>query len=86
MLSKGHSLKIYFFLHLGQKIDIVCSSSSCFLFSFNTSTCVPKVLKRSVLKFSNRIPILALVILATDLEALEVISLFLVLDLPLEYF
>lgn len=87
MLSKGNCCKRCLFLHLGQNIDIVCSSSCCFLFSFNTSTCVHKVLKRYILKFSNKLPISALVTPpATDLEALEVISLFPILDLPLEYF
>lgn len=87
MLSKGHSFRICFFLHLGKKVDIVCSSSCCFLFAFNTSTCGPKVLKRYFKFFSNRLPISALVTPpVADLEALEVIYLFPILDLPLEYF
>jgi len=72
---------------LGQKIARACSCSSFFLFAFITSTCVPNVLKRSVLKFSNKLPILALVIPpAADFAAFELTSLLPVFALPLEYF
>jgi hypothetical protein len=87
MLSKGQSLKGCFFLHFEQNIAKACSCSSFFLFAFSTSTCVPNVLKRSVSKFSNRLPISALVIPpAADFAALELTSLLPAFDLHLEYF
>lgn len=86
-LSKGHSFKECFFLHLGQYIDNSNSCSSCLFFVFKVSIWFPKVLIRSVLKSSNKLPNSALVIfLVVDFVIFYVIALFPILVLLLENF
>jgi hypothetical protein len=62
MLSNGNSLGECFLLHLGQYMLIVAFSSSCFFLILRVSNWEPIVLKISVLKFSKKFPISALVI------------------------
>jgi hypothetical protein len=62
ILSNEHSLEECFLLHLGQYMLIDAFSSSCFFLIFRVSKWEPIVLKVSVLKFSKRFPISALVI------------------------
>ena len=62
MLSNGNSLEECFLLHLGQYMLIVAFSSSYFFFILRVSNLECIVLKISVVKFSKRFPISALVI------------------------
>jgi hypothetical protein len=62
MLSNGHSLEECFLLHLWQYMLIASFPSSCFYFILRVSNWEPIVLKMSILKFSRRFPISALVI------------------------
>ena len=71
ILSNGQSLSGCLFLHLEQKIDKIGSFSS-FFFTCNVSIWELSVLKRSVLKFSSRLPSSTLVALPKAyLETLE---------------
>jgi hypothetical protein len=62
MLSNGHSLEECFLLHLGQYMLIAAFSSSYFFLSLRVSNWEPIVLNISILKFSKRFPISALMI------------------------
>ena len=73
-ISKGHSLRSCYFLHLWKNIAKVCSSFTFFCLACNTSNCVVRVLKIYVLKFSRRLPTLA------HVTPLLMILLFLVRD------
>ena len=66
ILSNGQSLKWCLFLHLEQNIDNMGSCSSCFFVAFNVSNWELSVLKRSVLKFSNKLPNSTLVTLPEE--------------------
>jgi hypothetical protein len=62
MLSNGHSLDECFLLHLGQYMFIAAFFSSYLFLSLRVFNWEPIVLKMSVLNFSRRLPISALVI------------------------
>ena len=90
-LSSGHSFSGCFFLHLGQNMLSVISSTTCLCFSLRTSISKEMELIIYVLKFSRRLPISAWV--APPLDDFCVLSKasrsnlshLLVLEDPLEY-
>lgn len=61
MLFNSQSLRGCFFLHFGQNTDKVVSTSPCVFFIFSFIIWADKVLRRLILKFSNKLPISTLV-------------------------